>query len=191
MWGRSLFVDAGESMDNLTEKIVSSEPVYDGKLISLRVDHVELPNGERSMREIVQHPGAVAIVPLLDDDVFLVRQYRLAANTITLEIPAGTLSRGEEPDRAAERELQEEIGYRPGKLTRLGGEYTAPGYTTEYIHLYLAEDLIHSRLAMDDDEFLDIVRLPFSEALRQVEAGEIDDGKTIAALLLVARRLGR
>ncbi|NLX09328.1 MAG: NUDIX hydrolase [Chloroflexi bacterium] len=178
-------------MDNLTEKIVSSEPVYDGKLISLRVDHVELPNGERSMREIVQHPGAVAIVPLLDDDVFLVRQYRLAANTITLEIPAGTLSRGEEPDRAAERELQEEIGYRPGKLTRLGGEYTAPGYTTEYIHLYLAEDLIHSRLAMDDDEFLDIVRLPFSEALRQVEAGEIDDGKTIAALLLVARRLGR
>ena len=178
-------------MDNLTEKIVSSEPVYDGKLISLRVDHVELPNGERSMREIVQHPGAVAIVPLLDDDVFLVRQYRLAANTITLEIPAGTLSRGEEPDRAAERELQEEIGYRPGKLTWLGGEYTAPGYTTEYIHLYLAEDLIHSRLAMDDDEFLDIVRLPFSEALRQVEAGEIDDGKTIAALLLVARRLGR
>jgi ADP-ribose pyrophosphatase len=153
---------------------------------------VKLPNGEQSKREVVRHPGAIAIVPLLDNgEIVMVRQFRLPAGRIMLEIPAGTLQPDEDPFLGAERELQEEIGQRPGKLTRIGGEYTAPGYTTEYIHLFLATELQESKLAVDDDEFLEIVTLPLDEALRRVENGEIEDGKTIAALLLVARRLGR
>ncbi|MBN1967377.1 MAG: NUDIX hydrolase [Anaerolineae bacterium] len=178
--------------DHLSEKLLSSEPVYLGKLVKLYVETVELPNGQTAIREIVRHPGAVAMVPLLDNgDVVLVRQYRVAARRLVLEIPAGTLEPGEDPEIAARRELQEEVGYWPGKLERLGGEFTAPGYTSEYIHLYLATGLEPSRLDEDDDEFLETVQLPFDEALRRVENGEIEDGKTMIALLRVARRLGR
>jgi ADP-ribose pyrophosphatase len=179
-------------MTPLDEKTLSSEPVYLGKLVKLFVETVELPDGNRSMREIVKHPGAVAMVPLLaSGEVVLVRQFRGAADRVLLEIPAGTLEAGEEPLAAAGRELQEEAGYRPGKLERLGGEYTAPGYTSEFIHLFLATDLVPSRLVQDADEFLEVVTLPLDEALRQVENGEIQDGKTIIGLLLVARRMGR
>lgn len=179
-------------MDPLTETVLDTETIYDGKLVHLSRVTVRLPNGEQSFREIVRHPGAVAMVPLTaEGEVILVQQFRLASNRIMLEIPAGTLEPGEEPQVAAERELQEEIGYRPGRLTSLGGEFTAPGYTTEFIHLYLAEDLEAAPLAVDDDEFLEIVTLPLDEALRRVESGTIQDGKTIAALLLTARRLGR
>lgn len=179
-------------MDNLIETVVKSEPAYLGKLVKLYVDTVELPNGETSIREIVRHPGAVAMVPLLDDErVVLVRQYRLGAEQITLEIPAGTLHPGEDPTIAAARELQEEAGYKPGTLTRLGGEFTAPGYTSEFIHLYLATDLEPARLAMDEDEFLEPVIMPLDEALQRVETGAITDGKTMLALLLTARRLGK
>ena len=179
-------------MDPLTETVLDTETIYDGKLVHLSRVTVRLPNGEQSFREIVRHPGAVAMVPLTaEGEVILVQQFRLASNRIMLEIPAGTLEPGEEPQVAAERELQEEIGYRPGRLTSLGGEFTAPGYTTEFIHLYLAEDLEAAPLAVDDDEFLEIVTLPLDEALRRVESGSIQDGKTIVALLLTARRLGR
>jgi ADP-ribose pyrophosphatase len=179
-------------MTPLDEKILSSEPVYLGKLVNLYVDTVQLPDGNRAMREIIKHPGAVAMVPLLaSGQVVLVRQFRGAADRVLLEIPAGTLEPGEDPLAAAGRELQEEAGYRPGKLERLGGEYTAPGYTSEFIHLFLATELEPSRLAQDADEFLEVVTLPLDEALRQVENGEIQDGKTIIGLLLVARRLGR
>jgi len=179
-------------MRRLEETVLSSEPVYLGKLVNLYTEQVELPDGGTALREIVRHPGAVAMVPLAEnDEVILVRQFRLAAGRVMLEIPAGTLNPGEDPREAAARELQEEIGYRPGRLEPLGGEFTAPGYTTEYIHLFLATDLEASALAMDDDEFLEIVRLPLAEALRQVDAGEIADGKTIIGLLQVARRLGR
>jgi ADP-ribose pyrophosphatase len=179
-------------MTPLDEKILSSEPAYLGKLVKLFVETVELPDGNRSTREIIKHPGAVAMVPLLaSGEVVLVRQFRGAADKILLEIPAGTLEAGEDPITAAGRELQEEAGYRPGKLERLGGEYTAPGYTSEFIHLFLATDLVPSRLAQDADEFLEVVTLPLDEALRQVENGEIVDGKTIIGLLLVARRMRR
>ena len=179
-------------MDPLTETVIDTETLYEGTLVHLSRMTVRLPNGEQSFREIVRHPGAVAMVPLTaEGDVILVQQFRLAANRIMLEIPAGTLNPGEDPQLAAARELQEEIGFKPGKLTSLGGEFTAPGYTTEFIHLFLAEDLTPAPLAVDDDEFLEIVPLPLDEALRRVEAGEIQDGKTIAALLLTARRLGR
>lgn len=179
-------------MTNLDEKILASEPIYEGKLIDLHRVTVQLPDGEQAWREVIKHPGAVAIVPLLDGDrVMLVRQFRTAARTVTLEIPAGTLEPGEDPEPAAVRELQEEIGYRPGRLERLGGEYTAPGYTDEIIHIYVATGLTPSRMDGDLDEFIDTVTLPFDEALAMVERGEIEDGKTLIGLLWVARRLGR
>lgn len=179
-------------MDPLTETVLETETIYDGKLVRLDRVTVRLPNNETSYREIVRHPGAVAMVPLTpDDEVILVQQFRLASARIMLEIPAGTLKPGEDPQLAAARELQEEIGFRPGRLTPLGGEYTAPGYTTEFIHLFLAEDLDPAPLAVDDDEFLETVTLPLDEALRRVESGAIQDGKTITALLLAGRRLGR
>lgn len=178
-------------MDRLSERVTATQEIYDGKLIGLRVETVTLPNGETARREIVQHPGAVAMVPLLDDGrVVLVRQFRLAANRITLEIPAGTLDGDEDPQAAAARELQEEIGFRPGTLERLGGHFTAPGYTTEYIHMFLATDLESARLNLDADEFLEIETLALDVALRRVEAGEFEDSKTILGLLLAARRLG-
>ncbi|HML22634.1 MAG TPA: NUDIX hydrolase [Aggregatilinea sp.] len=176
-------------MDRLSEQVTASKTVFNGRLIDLHVDTVKLPNGAEAQREIVQHPGAVAMIPLLDDGrVVMVRQFRLAANKITLEIPAGTLHGGEDPAEAAARELQEEIGFKPGKLVRLGGHYTAPGYTTEYIHLYLATELESSRLDLDEDEFLEIEMIPLDEALRRVDNGEFEDGKTMIGLMMAARR---
>ncbi|MCZ2096911.1 MAG: NUDIX hydrolase [Anaerolineae bacterium] len=179
-------------MDYLTETVLETETIYEGRLVRLYRATVRLPNGETSIREIVRHPGAVAMVPLTPQgEVILVQQFRLPSGQIMLEIPAGTLKPGEDPLPAAHRELQEEIGLRPGRLTPLGGEFTAPGYTSEFIHLFLAEDLEPAPLAVDDDEFLETVTLPLDEALQRVESGAIQDGKTITALLLVARRLGR
>jgi ADP-ribose pyrophosphatase len=182
-------------MTDLTEKTISTENIHEGKLVDLDVYTIETPTGRRVKREVVLHPGAVAIVPLLprrDDqgwDVLMVRQYRTAVGRVMLEIPAGTLEPGEAPIQAANRELQEEVGYKPGRLLRLGGKYTAPGYTTEYIHMYLATDLAESALTGDSDEFIEVVRLPFADVLRRVVTGEIEDGKTIIGVLLAARQL--
>ncbi len=172
------------------EAITREEHVYDGRVVHLVVLDVTLPDGRTARRELVRHPGAVALVPLIGDDVLLVRQFRIAAEGVMLEIPAGTLNAGEDPAACAERELQEETGYRPGALEPLGGIFVAPGYTTEFIHLFLATGLEESRLAMDDDEFIELVRMPLADALALVESGEIIDGKTATALLKVARLRG-
>lgn len=175
----------------MEEKVVHSEEIYRGRVVNLTVLDVQLPDGKQGKRELVRHPGAVAVVALdADRHVLLVRQYRIAAERIMLEIPAGTLKPGEQPELCADRELQEETGWRAGKLEKIGGIYVAPGYTTEFIHLYLATDLRESRLAMDDDEFIEVEHVPLEHALRLIEQGEIIDGKTISGLLLVARRLG-
>jgi ADP-ribose pyrophosphatase len=169
----------------LTENIISSELLYDGRIVHLYRETVRLPNGEVATREVVKHAGAVAIVPIdAEGNVLMVRQYRLPTRRTLLEIPAGTLEPEEAPLICAARELQEETGYKPGHLEQLGGIYTAPGYTSEFIHLFLATDLTESRLAPDADEFLQLVRLPFSETLRLINTGEIADGKTISGLLL-------
>ena len=175
----------------MQETITREEPVYDGRVVHLVVLDVMLPDGGTAKRELVRHPGAVAVVPLIGDDVLMVRQFRVAAGRVMLEIPAGTLNPGEDPRLCAERELQEETGYRPGNLESLGGIFVAPGYTTEFIHLFLATDLIESRLDMDDDEFIELVRMPLANVLAMIERGEIEDGKSTSALLKVARRLGR
>lgn len=173
------------------EKITHTEPIYSGRVVKLVVHDVELPDGKPSKRELVQHPGAVAIVALdADQNVLLVRQYRIAADQIMLEIPAGTLNPGEDPQVCAIRELQEETGYLPENIEKIGGIYVAPGYTTEFIHLYLATGLSASKLAHDEDEFIELDRVTLAEALAKIETGEIIDGKSISALLLVARRMG-
>lgn len=174
----------------MQETITATRKIYKGRVIKLDVHEVRLPDGNLSKREIIQHPGAVAIVALdPDQNVLLVRQFRLAANKILYEIPAGTLEPGEAPDVCAERELQEEAGHKPGKLESLGGFFVAPGYTTEFIHLYLATDLIEAKLDGDKDEFIEAERVPFSEAIAMIERGDIVDGKTINGLLRVARRM--
>jgi ADP-ribose pyrophosphatase len=179
-------------MTDLNETLISSEPAFLGKLVKLYVETFEAPGGQQFKREIIRHPGAVAMITLTaTGDVLLVRQYRGAAQKALLEIPAGTLEPGEDPHDAAVRELQEEVGYKPGTLERLSGEFTAPGYTSEYIHLFLATDLTPSRLSQDEDERIDVESLPLDEAVRRVMSGEIEDGKTIIGLLMVARRLGK
>lgn len=176
--------------DPLTEHQISRATIYEGRVVRLYVDDVRMPDGKTARREIVRHPGAVAIVPFdKDGNIVLVRQYRYAAGRALLEIPAGTLDAAELPDVCAIRELQEETGYRPGKLERIGGIFVAPGYTTEYIHLYIATDLTESRLDMDDDERIEVIRLPMSEVVARIRSGEIADGKTISAVLL-AKELG-
>lgn len=175
----------------MEEKVIHSEEIYKGRVVNLAVLDVQLPDGKTGRRELVRHPGAVAVVALdADHHVLLVRQYRIAAERVMLEIPAGTLKPDEQPEVCADRELQEETGFRAGKLEKIGGVFVAPGYTTEFIHLYLATDLSESRLTMDDDEFIEIESLPLAQALKLIENGDIIDGKSISGLLLVARRLG-
>ncbi|MGQ9890167.1 MAG: NUDIX hydrolase [Aggregatilineales bacterium] len=175
----------------MREVIVHTRQVYAGRVVKLEVSEVRLPDGSAGVREVVRHQGAVAVVPVFDNrDVLLVRQYRIGAGASILEIPAGLLEAGERPEACAARELQEETGYQPGALTSLGGYYTAPGYTTEYIHLFLAADLTPSELASDPDEFIEVARMPLSRALEMVDAGEIVDGKTQIGLLRAARHLG-
>ena len=174
------------------ETVLASERIYEGRLINLRVDQIRTAAGVESVREIVEHPGAIALVALDDAGrVLLVKQYRHAVRTVTLEIPAGILEPGEEPAAAAQRELREETGYRAERLERLGGIHTAPGFSTEYIHFFLATRLVPDRLAMDDDEVIDLLRLPLADAIDLVRAGQIDDGKTVSGLLLAQAWLNK
>jgi len=171
--------------DSMEESVIASELIYDGRIVHLYRETVRLPNGQSVTREVVKHAGAVAIVPLDEaGNVIFVRQYRLPARQSLLEVPAGTLEPGEEPLACAQRELQEETGYKAATFVPLGGIYTAPGYTSEFIHLFLATGLTESRLAPDEDEFLQVVRLPLSDALKLIRTGEIADGKSVSALLL-------
>ena len=178
--------------DPLSEKVIGSDLIHDGKIVHLYVDTLQLPNGNTTRRETVRHSGAVAIVPLDGDgSVVLVRQYRHAAGRALLEIPAGTLNQGEDPDQCAIRELQEETGYKPGKLQKIGGIFVAPGYSTEFIHLYLATDLTVSRLAMDVDEFIEVQHVPLPDVLNRIRSGDIPDAKTICAVFLVKDLIAR
>ncbi len=174
----------------MTDKsTLSSEVIYDGRVVHLFLETVRLPDGKTAKREIIHHPGAVAIVPFdADGNVILVRQFRQAARAMLIEIPAGTLEPGEDPLACAIRELQEEIGYKPGKINSLGGIYTAPGYTSEFIHLYIASDLIKSRLAHDADEFIEVLHVPLDEAIQMIGDARIADGKTVSGLLLAKAR---
>jgi len=168
------------------EKTLSTQRIYDGHAVKLRVDTVRKRNGKVTTREIVEHADAVAIVVLDSRDrVILVRQYRKAVGKTMLEVPAGGVEPGEPPISTVRRELQEEIGYLPNKIDRLGGFYAAPGYCTEYLHLYLATYLIPSRLEAEDTDEIEVVRVPLTKVQDLIASGEIADAKSIAGLLRV------
>jgi 8-oxo-dGTP pyrophosphatase MutT (NUDIX family) len=174
----------------LTERVIGSRPIYDGKIVHLRVDTVQLPNGHESQREIVTHRGAVCIVPVRADGVVLmVRQFRLAAGKVLLEIPAGTLEADEDPADCAARELEEETGFIPGTLRKLFRAYLSPGYSTEAIHAYIATDLTAGTVHLDAGENVRVVELPMDEVESRILSGEIEDAKTIAALLMALRTI--
>ncbi|MFC2040920.1 NUDIX hydrolase [Chloroflexota bacterium] len=166
------------------EKTLSSQLVYEGRAVKLRVDTVRMSSGRETTREIVEHSDCVAIVAIdADDNVLLVNQFRKAVGKELLEVPAGGVEAGEDPVTTVQRELQEETGYLPQKVERLGGFYSAPGYCTEYLHLYLATELIPSQLYAEDTENIRLVRVPVSQIPGLIASGSICDAKSIAGLL--------
>ena len=176
---------------DLTEKTVSQKYAYKGRIVNLRLDEAALPNGKIVGREVVEHPGGVCVAALTDDrDLLLVRQYRYPYGKALLEVPAGKLERGEDPEACGLRELEEETGARAARVELLCEVYPTPGYCAEVIRVYGASGLTFGEQRPDEDEFLECERVPLTEALRMVEAGEIADAKTQIAVLRLARKLG-
>lgn len=170
---------------DLIEKPVSSERIYDGAMINVRRDTVTLPNGRKASREVVEHPGAVAIVPVTADGrVVMVRQFRHPVGQVLLEIPAGKLDPGEQPDDCARRELEEETGFAAKNLKRLAAIYTGPGFSNEIIHLYLASGLTAAARHPDEDEFLAVESYDRDQLKKMLAAGALRDAKTLVGLLL-------
>ena len=169
---------------DLRETPLSARYEYEGKIIRLRVDEARLPDGSTAGREVIEHPGGVGVLALTDEgEVLLVRQYRYPYAEITTEIPAGKRDRGEDPLQTGKRELAEETGATADNFTSLGVLYPTPGYCDEVIHLYLATGLHFAEMHPDEDEFLDVLRMPLAQLVERIMAGEIPDAKTqIAAL---------
>ncbi|CAA7602095.1 Nudix hydrolase domain protein [Acididesulfobacillus acetoxydans] len=177
-----------KSDTDLREERISREVVFQGRMLRLERDTVRLPQGGKTTREVVRHPGAVGIVARLEERVLLVRQFRYPIGDVTLEIPAGKLDPGEGLLSCAERELREETGYR-GTMVPLGTFCTTPGFSDEIMHLYLARDLVWDPLVPDEDEFLAVEALDWAEAVTRARGGGFRDAKTVLALLLAAERL--
>ena len=177
--------------EKLIEKQVSSESVFDGVLLHVKKDTVELPNGHTATREWIKHPGASAVIPILpDNNIILVKQYRYPVGKVTLEIPAGKLDiEGEDPLVCAKRELSEETGFTAGKIYKLTTIATTVGFSNEWIHIYAAEDLKSGKQHPDEDEFINYLKMPLKEAVKMVENGEIFDAKSVVAILLAAKEL--
>jgi len=166
------------------EKTLRSRSIFKGRAFNVRVDTVLDACGKETTREIVEHTECVAVVPVdSNGDILLVRQYRKAVEKDLLEIPAGGIDPGEDPETAVKRELQEEIGMLPVKVTRLGGYYSSPGFCTEYLYLFLAEDLKASQLYAEDTPGIQIVRAKPNQIRRLIRSGEICDSKSVAGLL--------
>lgn len=169
-------------------KIVTyeSKKIYKGKVFSVRQDRVRLPNGHEACLDIVEHNGAVVIVPVGEDGkMWFVRQYRHASGEVLLELPAGTLEGNESPETSARREIREEIGMAAEKMLKIGEFYNAPGYSNEYLYVYLARNLTPDPLPVDDDEIITVEQIETEIAFQLAEKGKIRDAKTLAALLLV------
>lgn len=175
----------------LQETTVAEHVVFSGRIITVRDDEVELENGKRTRREAVYHHGGVCVVPFDGENTFLVRQFRYPYGEVVREAPAGKLEPGEDPLTCGRRELEEELGAVAARYTDLGRFYPSPGYTSEVIHLYLAEELTFTRQNLDEDEFLEVEKLPLTQAVAQILAGELVDGKTQAAILKAAALRGR
>jgi ADP-ribose pyrophosphatase len=172
-------------MSKLTETKLESQQIFSGKILNVRLDRVLLPDGSESTREVVDHPGAVAVVPVTDDGrVILVSQYRYPVEQVLLEIPAGKLDRGENPDDCARRELEEETGFVAGRLEKLTSFYTAPGFSNEIIHLYLAKDLVKAVQKLDGDEFIDVEIYSAAKLKELIASQAIKDAKTLLGLFM-------
>ncbi len=166
------------------EKTITSKLIHQGRNFNFKTDDVQLHNGKITTREIVDHPGAIAIVPILEDGrILLVRQYRYAAGKELLEIPAGTLKKGEAPDTCARRELKEETGYTAGSMKKILAMYMVPGYSNEVIHLYFATELKAGESSMEEDECITLEAYSPDELLEMMEKNTIEDAKTIAGVL--------
>ena len=176
---------------NLIEKPLSQDYKYKGKIVNMRVDEALLPNGQKALREVVEHPGGVCIAAVTDQrELLFVRQFRYPYEEIVTELPAGKLERGEDPLEAGKRELAEETGATAARYTSLGKLYPTPGYCGEIIHLYMAEGLTFAAANPDEDEFLEAERIPLREAVKLVMAGQLPDAKTQVAVLKVAATFG-
>jgi ADP-ribose pyrophosphatase len=174
-----------DKLEKFEEKTLSSEKIFTGKVISLQVDDVVLPDGKTSKREIIKHPGAVAVIALTDEHkIVMVEQYRKAMERSLVEIPAGKLEKGEEPLTTAERELEEETGYVCEKMEHLISFYTSPGFADELVHVFVAHQLSKKENAagLDEDEFVEVLELTLEEAERYVQEGKICDAKTAYAV---------
>lgn len=168
----------------LMEKTVESKTLFEGHIVTLKLDRAQLPNGSLASREVVEHPGGVAVLPLdAEGRVIMVRQYRYPLHNTLLELPAGKLEKGEDHRVCGIRELQEEVGITADEVIYLGGLYLSPGYSNEVLHLYLARGLHQGECHPDEDEFLEIERVPFDKLLDMVMRDEIYDAKTVAAVL--------
>ena len=176
----------------LAEQKKHSEKVFSGDLLHVFKDEAVLPDASTGRREWIQHPGACAVVPLFENgDCVLIQQFRYPAQQLFWEVPAGKIDRGEDPFTTANRELEEETGYRSKEWTYIGHFYPAIGYADEVIHVYLAEGLIPGRQNTDEDEFLSVYRVPFNEVVDMIHSGEINDAKTISSIIRVQGFLAR
>jgi len=174
----------------MSYELIDSEIIYPGRAFTIRRDQVRLPDGRTSKLDIVEHHGSVVLIPVDDEgNLLFVRQYRHAAGGDILELPAGTLEKGEAPEACAAREIREETGMAAHRIESLGGFYLAPGYSTEYMYVYLATGLHKDPLKPDDDEFLQVEAIPLAEALAMSRTEKLPDGKSLAALWLAEEQL--
>ena len=167
------------------EETLSSQTIYEGSILKLRLDSVRLPNGKQTKREVVEHSVAVDG----DDDILLVKQFRKPAEEELLELPAGCVDPGEKPAATVSREMREETGFKPNKIKKLGGFYSSPGFCTEYMHVYLATELVADSLHAEDTDSIEVVRMPLEQIEGLIDSGAICDAKSIAGLLLYLRSL--
>jgi len=174
----------------LIEKTISSKRVFEGRFLSVRVDTVDLSNGRRATRDIVEHAGGVVIAAVTaDKKIVLVRQFRQALGRVVLELPAGVLKKGEKERTAALRELEEETGFCAKKIKRVFSAYASPGYSNEMLHYYVADDLKQMKQQLDEDELVEVDLLPLNVCLKMIKAGKIKDNKTILGVWAIERWL--
>lgn len=166
-----------------TEKTINSQLIFDGRVVKLYKDKIELPTGQESLREVVKHSGGVVIFARKEDKVLLVKQFRYPMKEVLYELPAGKLEIGEDPFEAAKRELEEETGYCANKWTDLGYVYTSPGYSDEKLYLYMAEDLKFTHCHPDEGEILQALEYSYEDVLKMIANGEINDAKTLCAIM--------